>query len=118
MKNILIIDDQLEILALLKYIIQEKFIVDRIDTCGTPEQAIGYYNTYKYDVVITDLNLKNKISGNDLYYILKEIYPSIIIVSSGSDRTKYPFDDIIYKPSQVSDIISVISKYVTSKTKN
>jgi len=116
MKNILIVDDDLEISGLLKTILNIRFLVDRIDICPSPETAIEQYDKYKYDIVITDLNLKNSITGDKLYYILKEKYPSIIICLTGTHRSKYPFDEIIFKPSSISNIITVMSKYVEKKT--
>jgi len=114
MANILIIDDVESIALLLSKFISLKFPNQSIDICYDPQCAINLYREKKYDIVITDDNLNDEISGEKLYYILKPMHPAIFICVTGKGRNKYPFDDLLIKTVGIQEMTNVLSKYISS----
>lgn len=109
--NILIIDDDIIILNLLKQIILKTFNLYTVHTSLNSKDSITLYIKTKYDIVFIDYNFKNDINGDELYHILIKYYPAIFICMTGMIYDDHPFDDIIFKPFLVKTLIDLIYKY-------
>lgn len=90
-KTILIVDDDREILKMLKSFLEEKNFKTLVAENGT--RAIQLSAQTKPDVMITDLLLPG-MHGIDLVRIIKEKYQIPIIVMSG-----------VYKGGELSDFL-------------
>jgi CheY-like chemotaxis protein len=113
--NILIVDDDVIILNLLKQAIFKMLNITlklyNVDIAIGSKEALELYVKTKYDIVFLDYNFKNDIDGKELYYILKNKYISIFVCITGLNIEKYPFDDILLKPFSLKIFIELISKY-------
>ena len=90
-KTVLIVDDDSEILNMLKGFLEEKNFKTIVAETGT--RAIELSSQTKPDIMITDLLLPG-MHGIDLVRIIKEKYQIPIIVMSG-----------VYKGGELSDFL-------------
>ncbi len=83
--TIIIVDDEPDLLDLLKLILTEK-TEHKIMTTNDPHQAIEWCKTYKPDLLISDLRMP-QMEGIELLKIIKQIdqnLPMIIITAYGT----------------------------------
>jgi signal transduction histidine kinase len=82
-KNLLIIDDEVEVLSTLKRIFHKDYKVHIIQS---PKEAFGIMETFNIGVIICDQQMP-EIKGTDFFTIVKEQYPDTIrILISGYSK--------------------------------
>ncbi|MBN2737453.1 MAG: PAS domain S-box protein [Spirochaetales bacterium] len=117
--RLLIMDDELTILHILKRILEQRGFV--VYTAESGEKAIELYkkakeNNNSFDVIIMDLTIPGGLGGEEVIKIIKQIDPKVkAIVSSGyshskimSDYRQYGFDDVIAKPYSFDQLMQKI----------
>jgi DNA-binding response OmpR family regulator len=84
MAEILIVDDDPEILAFLRIVLEREGHC--VDSCADGKSARTMYDSKKYDLLVTDVVLPGK-EGLDLILELERDYPGLkVIAMSGGDR--------------------------------
>src|SRR6267378_3701687 len=81
--SILIIDDDKQIRELLEALLRENYDCTR---ARSAEEALEVLKTFKFDLVISDINMSG-ISGLDLVpYVLKETPETVVVMVSGQQN--------------------------------
>lgn len=86
--RILIIDDEVDMLMLLRMIIEDNTDYD-VETTNSPSEGIKLFREEDYDLVITDLKMPG-LDGMDIFDEFKELKPEvpvIMITAYGSIET-------------------------------
>ncbi|MBI5606471.1 MAG: response regulator, partial [Deltaproteobacteria bacterium] len=115
-ERILIVDDELDMLLLLKMILTEKTSYEVITT-PNPLEVEQLYKEKAFQLVITDLSMPG-MDGIELIGVVKNLdplVPVIIITAYGSiesaiESTKKGAFDFITKPFRKEQIILTIEK--------
>ncbi len=115
-EKILVIDDELDMLMLLRMIIEDNTDYE-VDTTNNPSEALKMLTERDYDLVISDLKMPG-MDGVELFDELREIkpgIPAIIITAYGSTETadealKKGVADFITKPFRKDRILFTISR--------
>jgi DNA-binding NtrC family response regulator len=115
-ERILIVDDELDMLLLLKLILTEK-TPHEIVTTPNPLEVEPLFKEKGFQLVITDLSMPG-MNGIELIDVIKQLdplVPVIIITAYGSiesaiDATKKGAFDFITKPFRKEQIILTIEK--------
>ena len=112
MKKILLVDDDLDILDIVKRILVENGfnVKTKSDGFNLPEVV----NEYKPNIIILDIRLPGK-RGTELCKELKEIYTIPIILFSAEPIRSFEecdADDFIQKPFEVKHLITVINSHL------
>ena len=76
--TIVIVDDEPDLLDLLKLILTEK-TTHKILTTTDPHQAIEWCKTYNADVLISDLRMP-EMEGIELLKIIKQMDPNLPLI--------------------------------------
>ncbi|MBM9577604.1 PAS domain S-box protein [Leptospira sp. 201903070] len=115
--NVLIVDDEIMVLEVLKDILELSGC--NVFTSNTGKQALETFRNpdHPIDLVITDLGMP-EMSGDSLFFKLKEIEPEIkVIITSGHiEREKKEklllqgVKAILDKPYKIEEVQSVIQK--------
>lgn len=114
--TIVIVDDEPDLLELLKLILSEK-TNHKVFTTTDPHQAIEWCKTYKADVLVSDLRMPT-IEGIELLKIIKQFDPNlplIIITAYGTvesavEAMRHKAFDYIKKPFRKEQILMTIEK--------
>jgi len=115
-ERILIIDDELDMLMLLKMIIEDSTSY-QVRTTNSPTEALKLIHNVHYDLVITDLKMPG-IDGMELFAELKKEDPKlpvILITAYGSreaadEAVREGIADFITKPFKKERILISIRK--------
>jgi len=115
-QRILVIDDELDMLMLLRMIIEDKTDYE-VETTNNPSEGLKLLTQDQYDLVITDLKMPG-MDGIELFDELKEIKPDIpviIITAYGSleiadEAMKKGVADFITKPFRKDNILFTINR--------
>jgi DNA-binding NtrC family response regulator len=115
-KKILVIDDEVDMLMLLRMIIEDHTDY-AVDTTNSPSEAIKLIKEKTYDLVISDLKMPG-LDGIELYDALREIgadIPMVIITAYGSPGTaeealQRGVADFIAKPFRKDSILFTIKR--------
>lgn len=121
MKRILIIDDDMDMCALLSRFLQRNGF--ETETAHTGHKGITKFNESKFDIVLCDFRLGDK-DGRDVLQEMKAINPQIVfIIITGYSDIKTAVDviklgayDYITKPLIPDEVLNVISKSSQSVT--
>jgi len=122
MKKVLIIDDNLETLKIIKFSLENEY---ECFTLPNPLEALDVIKSKDIDLVITDIVMPHK-NGLELISDIREIYTSeqvkIIAISSGGaafSATSYlnvakrmEANKIIEKPFRVERLISTVKELI------
>src|SRR5688500_4609202 len=119
MKRILIIDDDMDMCALLGRFLQRNGF--ETDAAHTGHKGIAKFNEQKFDIVLCDFRLGDK-DGKDVLQEIKNINPqTIVIIITGYSDIKTAVDviklgafDYITKPLIPDEVLNVISKSLQS----
>jgi two-component system, NtrC family, response regulator HydG len=119
MKRILIIDDDMDMCALLSRFLQRNGF--ETDAAHTGQKGIAKFNEQKFDIVLCDFRLGDK-DGRDVLQEIKSINPqTIVIIITGYSDIKTAVDviklgafDYITKPLIPDEVLNVISKSLQS----
>ena len=115
-ERILVVDDELDMLMLLRMIIEDNSDYP-VETTNNPSEALKMLTEKDYDLVISDLKMPG-MDGMELFDELKEIKPGvpvIIITAYGSLETadeamKKGVSDFITKPFRKDSILFTINR--------
>jgi DNA-binding NtrC family response regulator len=115
-QRILIIDDEMDMLMLLRMIIEDNTEY-RVETTNSPSESLKLFREKEIDLVITDLKMPG-MDGLELFAELKELKPEvpvIIITAYGSNEVaasalKQGVKDLITKPFRKTDILFTINR--------
>ena len=114
--TIVIVDDEPDLLMLLKIILTEKTDY-KVLTTSDPHQAIDWCREYHADLLISDLRMP-EIGGIELLKIIKEIDPNLALiiitafgtVESAVEAMRHNAFDYITKPFRKEQILTTVEK--------
>lgn len=114
-KSILVIDDDLDMCALLSRFLEKKGY--ETDTAHNASKGLAKFNEGHFDVVLCDFRLGDK-DGKDVLLKIKDARPStVVIIITGYSDIKVAVDvikhgafDYITKPLIPDEVINVIEK--------
>lgn len=114
--TIVIVDDEPDLLLLLKIILTEKTDY-KVLTTSDPHQAIDWCREYHADLLISDLRMP-EIGGIELLKIIKEIDPNLALiiitafgtVESAVEAMRHDAFDYITKPFRKEQILTTVEK--------
>ncbi len=114
--TIVIVDDEPDLLDLLKLILTEK-TDHRILTTSDPHQAIDWCKTYNADVLISDLRMPD-MEGIELLKIMNKIDPNLPLIlitaygtiESAVEAMRHKAFDYISKPFKKEQILMTVDK--------
>ncbi len=114
--TIIIVDDEPDLLLLLKIILTEKTDY-KVLTTSDPHQAIEWCREYHADLLISDLRMP-VIGGIELLKIIKEIDPNLALiiitafgtVESAVEAMRHNAFDYITKPFRKEQILTTVAK--------
>jgi len=114
--TIVIVDDEPDLLMLLKIILTEKTDY-KVLTTSDPHQAIDWCREYHADLLISDLRMP-EIGGIELLKIVKEIDPNLALiiitafgtVESAVEAMRHNAFDYITKPFRKEQILTTVEK--------
>ena len=112
--SILLVDDNLHILALYEEVLSEEGY--HITKAKSGEMAIEALENQTFDMIITDLNM-GKMNGLKVLKRAKEMHPeTMVIVMTGNTDIEYAIealrlhaDDYILKPFRIHHLLKRIS---------
>jgi DNA-binding NtrC family response regulator len=115
-ERILVVDDELDMLMLLRMIIEDNTDYE-VETTNNPSEALKMFSDKDYDLVISDLKMPG-MDGVELFSELIEMRPGIpviIITAYGSLETadeamKKGVSDFITKPFRKDSILFTIKR--------
>jgi DNA-binding NtrC family response regulator len=115
-ERILVIDDELDMLALLRMIIEDNTAYE-VETTNNPSEGLKMLTESHYALVITDLKMPG-MDGLELFEELQEIKPDIpliIVTAFGSldtadEALKKGVADFITKPFRKDGILFTIKR--------
>lgn len=115
MKRILIIDDDMDMCALLSRFLQRNGF--ETEAAHTGHKGIAKFNEQKFDIVLCDFRLGDK-DGKDVLQEIKSIHPqTIVIIITGYSDIKTAVDviklgayDYITKPLIPDEVLNVLGK--------
>ncbi len=119
MKRILIIDDDLASLGLLRELFKSQGW--QAETAQTPEWALELAARDKFDLLLSDINLEAEMSGIDLLRRLRDSCPVILMTGYGALDTTVAAAregawDIISKPFKPLELIALVSRALENKS--
>jgi DNA-binding NtrC family response regulator len=114
--TIVIVDDEPDLLDLLKLILTEK-TDHKILTTSDPHQAIEWCKTYNADLLISDLRMP-EMEGIELLKIIKKIDPNLPLIlmtafgtiESAVEAMRHKAFDYISKPFKKEQILMTVDK--------
>ncbi len=114
--TIVIVDDEPDLLDLLKLILTEK-TDHRILTTSDAHQAIDWCKTYNADVLISDLRMP-EMEGIELLKIMHKIDPNLPLIlitaygtiESAVEAMRHKAFDYISKPFKKEQILMTVDK--------
>jgi len=120
MKQILIIDDDMDMCNLLSRFLNRKGF--ETDTAFTGNKGLAKFREKKFDVVLSDFRLGD-MDGREVLTELKKINPeAVVIIITGYSDIKMAVDvmrqgafDYITKPLIPEEVVSVINKGLTEQ---
>ena len=115
-QSILVIDDELDMLMLLRMIIEDNTDYE-VETTNNPSEALKLLTEKDYDLVISDLKMPG-MDGIELFNELREIKPDIPVIimtaygslETSEDAMKKGVADFITKPFRKDSILFTINR--------
>jgi len=113
--KILIIDDDVKMLELLKKVLTKRGFV--VETSSKPREAIEKFQSDGFDIVVTDINMP-EINGLEILKQIKSLSPDVIVimitafatVSSAVESMKLGAYDYIVKPFNMEEFALIIER--------
>src|SRR5262249_29200895 len=121
MQNILIVDDDKLTCDFIAEILDEFKV--RTSSSQDPQDALQQGQEQAFDVVISDINLQNRLTGLDVLRKFKQISPeSEIILISGFGTLETAIEavregafDYISKPFNINEVKAVVKRALEKK---
>jgi DNA-binding NtrC family response regulator len=115
-ETIIIVDDEPDLLDLLKLILTEK-TTHKVLTTSDPHQAIEWCKAYKADLLISDLRMP-EMEGIELLKIVNKIDPNLPLIlitaygtiESAVEAMRHKAFDYISKPFKKEQILMTVDK--------
>ena len=115
-QRILVIDDELDMLMLLRMIIEDNTDFE-VETTNNPSEALKLFTEKDYNLVISDLKMPG-MDGIELFDELREIKPDIPVIimtaygslETSEDAMKKGVADFITKPFRKDSILFTIRR--------
>jgi DNA-binding NtrC family response regulator len=115
-QRILVIDDELDMLMLLRMIIEDNTDFE-VETTNNPSEALKLFSEKDYNLIISDLKMPG-MDGIELFDELREIKPDIPVIimtaygslETSEDAMKKGVADFITKPFRKDSILFTISR--------
>ncbi len=122
MKRILVIDDEVSILKVMKLVLEKRGY--HVTDCFGPEEAIRKLKTEKFDLMITDLRLNHRVDGLEMVERAKLLHPRLPIilmtayasVNVAVEAMKSGVYDFVTKPFKMDNFLEIIENGVKNKT--
>ncbi|MBI4811465.1 MAG: response regulator [Ignavibacteriales bacterium] len=97
----------------------------RVTVVESGEEALGKINSTRFDIVVTDFMLP-KINGFEVAAHVKSLYPKApVVLMSAYEESKamlnlftHTVDYYIQKPFALSEIITVVRRFIAQRDKN
>ncbi len=108
--NVLIVDDQLEILEIIKSFLDDEGIKTHI--ADNPLRAIEILERKEVDLVISDYNLPHMM-GDNLATLIKDKYDIPVILATGDSHAplNQSIVEFIVKPYDFEYLVRTVKKY-------
>lgn len=113
--RILYIDDELDILEIVKGFFEDENL--SVETCSNIDTAVDLVKNHHFDVIISDANMPSG-SGFELFRILKEElnFKGKLIIATGDlqkigSKEEQRYDHVIYKPIDFNELISLVKSF-------
>ncbi len=122
MKRILVIDDEISILKVMKLVLEKRGY--HVTDCFGPEEAIYKLKNEKFDLMITDLRLNHRVDGLEMVERAKLLHPRLPIiimtayasVNVAVEAMKSGVYDFVTKPFKMDNFLEIIENGVKNKT--
>ncbi len=111
MKKILIIEDNILVLRLIRNVLQSEGF--KVSTATTKQEALNKINAVKYDLILSDLELKDE-SATEIFIYLRNVLqsdtPILVMSAHNSDDQVIPVlklgvNDFVNKPLSMAQLI-------------
>lgn len=114
--TIVVVDDEPDLLELLKLILSEK-TDHQVLTTTDPHQAIEWCKTYQADLLISDLRMP-EMEGIEILKIIKQLDPNLPLIlitaygtiESAVEAMRHQAFDYITKPFKKEQILATVDK--------
>lgn len=121
-KRILIVDDNKEILNLIRRIISNHFKNSEIYTATCGEDGIKIFNNASIDIIITDYKM-NAITGLELTRIIRAVNSNIPVIAITGEQNDNILEKlknaganyVIFKPFQMEELINIMKNFLNSE---
>jgi two-component system response regulator AtoC len=121
MQNILIVDDDKLTCEFMSEILEE--FKAGITTTQDPQEAIKQGRQQRFDVIISDINLQNRLTGLDILKSFKHFLPdSEVILISGFGTLETAIEavregafDYISKPFNIDEVKAIVKRALEKK---
>ncbi len=111
--NVLVIEDDTDIMYILKTYIKQACPNSYIKVVDSARSALTLINNNSYDLIITDMGLKDSyVGGDDILEKAKRL-GIFVAICSGAVFIPKGFDYILPKPFNLSDIEKLFKKFNT-----
>jgi DNA-binding NtrC family response regulator len=115
MANILVVDDELTSIAILKKVLTDDG--HNVTTVSEPQSAIEQTHQYKFDIMLTDFNMPN-MNGIELTQEVLKIEPDLIVIlitafatiRSAVDAIRIGAFDYLTKPIDKEELLLAINR--------
>ena len=113
--NILIVDDQLETLNLMKLHLSSRNY--RVEIAANGYEALEKLAQNSFELIVTDINMPG-MGGNELCKAIRESnrnrHLPIIALSADPLRANSAFTHVLSKPFRLNDIVALMEKILGS----
>ena len=113
---ILVIDDEISILKMLKLQLSRKGFI--VETANSGKKAIQKIDRYQYDLILTDIKMPDISGDRILHYIKSEKDNNIPVIGMSGTPWYFEqsdFDAVLNKPFFVKEILKLIAQFYPDK---
>ena len=119
--RMLFVDDEPSIRLTLPTILREKGFDVRV--AATVEEAMAEIQTHKFDVLLSDLNIKDEGDGFTVVTAMRRVHPLCVTIiltgypalESAVEAVRQQLDDYLVKPADVDYLLTTIEKKLATR---